>query len=91
MRVSGLSRLFPDYRRFGLIPHGKGAGTVEVSRVVRPPGFDLRQILSGLTGCGQLLKYNRAHVEIRVAVVQYQSVIPYLVETIFWRTFRLTY
>ncbi len=52
--------------------------------------FDLGQILFGSGGCGQLLKYNGRHVEIRVAVVQYQSVIPYLVETLFWRIFRLT-
>lgn len=91
MRVSGRLGLPPDYRRFGLIPHGKGTLRVDGRWSPEPPGFDLRQILSGLAGCGQLLKYNQAHVEIRVVVVQYQSVIPYLVETIFWRIFRLTY
>jgi hypothetical protein len=53
--------------------------------------FDLGQILFGSGGCGQLLKYNGRYVEIRVAVVQYQSVIPYLVETLLRRIFRLNY
>jgi hypothetical protein len=51
--------------------------------------LEIAQIICDYLSITGLLKYNPADVEIQVAVVQYQAVIPYLVETVSRRTIRL--
>lgn len=53
------------------------------------PSLEMAQIICDSVSIFWLLKYNRSDVEIQVAVVQYQAVIPYLVETVSRRMFRL--
>ncbi len=53
------------------------------------PSLEVGQIICDSVSIAGLLKYNHSDVEIQVAVVQYQAVIPYLVETVSRRTFRL--
>ena len=51
--------------------------------------LEVAQIICDSVSIADLLKYNRPDVEIQVAVVQYQSVIPHLVETVIRRCSRL--
>lgn len=51
--------------------------------------FDLTQIIDKIDMKVRNLPYNPPYVEIQVAVVQYQSVIPHLVETVIRRCSRL--
>ena len=53
------------------------------------PSLEVAQIICDSVSIPALLKYNPPDVEIQVAVVQYQAVIPYLVETVSRRMFRL--
>jgi CspA family cold shock protein len=52
--------------------------------------LDSHQTIDVFVNTPELLKYNSRDVEAQVAVVQYQAVIPYLVETDFWRFSALT-
>lgn len=52
--------------------------------------MDSHQTIDVFVNTPELLKYNSRDVEAQVAVVQYQAVIPYLVETDFWRFSALT-
>ncbi len=51
--------------------------------------LDLAQTLTGFVKLLVYLRYNALDVEAQVAVVQYLAVIPYLVETVLRRNFRL--
>lgn len=55
----------------------------------KKPFLEAAQIICDSVSIVVLLKYNRLDVEIQVAVVQYQAVIPYLVETVSRRMLRL--
>jgi len=51
--------------------------------------LDLAQTKTGFVKLLVYLRYNALDVEAQVAVVQYLAVIPYLVETVLRRNFRL--
>ena len=51
--------------------------------------MEAAQKIGEIISCTNLLKYNAQDVEAQVVAVQYQAVIPYLVETVVRRILRL--